>query len=479
MKKQIIKILAIGLFLLWGFGGYITAQDTEQSQHEVSIYAGGGLSSLLYNLNAGKYHYGFGGQAGIGYSFFFTPNFSLGTGAEFALYQAKASFPSGFSDSYVLNDPKNEGFTYTFKYKVNNYSEQQQAFFINIPLMLQFQTGENHKFFAALGGKVGFPFNAIAKKASYMVNTEGEYSYEERTYDDLPQHGYGLFNYPAGKVTLDKLKLNIMASAEVGMKWKIGDTKALYTGLYADYGFNNIQKTNNKIFVKESESSANPIMSPLIESRFSGNSFTNKITPIAVGLKIRFAFSIGNSLEESGRSTSSRYSGYYPQAEPAKPIVENYSTPTYVAPQNRVTPPVSVAPPISVVPPASVAVQSRTEGLQSVIKEIQKPISDYSVSQTIPASLQKQDLDKKIDLLKQYPNLKFEIYGHTCDVGNDETKIKMGIQRAEAIKAYMIIKGIDASRILGTSSKLDWEPIVQNSSEENRRINRRVEIVVK
>jgi flagellar motor protein MotB len=42
----------------------------------------------------------------------------------------------------------------------------------------------------------------------------------------------------------------------------------------------------------------------------------------------------------------------------------------------------------------------------------------------------------------------------------------------------MISKGIDESRIIGIGSKLDAEPIIPNTSEENRALNRRVEIVI-
>jgi OOP family OmpA-OmpF porin len=53
---------------------------------------------------------------------------------------------------------------------------------------------------------------------------------------------------------------------------------------------------------------------------------------------------------------------------------------------------------------------------------------------------------------------------------------RVALQRAEKVKKYLISKGIAENRILGVVSKRDTEPLVPNTNEENRIINRRVEI---
>jgi outer membrane protein OmpA-like peptidoglycan-associated protein len=102
----------------------------------------------------------------------------------------------------------------------------------------------------------------------------------------------------------------------------------------------------------------------------------------------------------------------------------------------------------------------------------------FSISQTKLGDIQREDLDRKIELLQSYPNSKFYIYGHTCNLGSQETNEKTGLERAKNAKDYMISKGIDESRIIGIGSKLDTEPLLPNTSEENRAVNRRVEIVL-
>lgn len=80
-------------------------------------------------------------------------------------------------------------------------------------------------------------------------------------------------------------------------------------------------------------------------------------------------------------------------------------------------------------------------------------------------------------LLNKYSNLKIIRVGHTCDIGSEETNIRIGQQRAETIKTYLVSKGIAANRIQVTS-KGEADPIAPNTSEENRRQNRRVEVIV-
>jgi outer membrane protein OmpA-like peptidoglycan-associated protein len=58
-------------------------------------------------------------------------------------------------------------------------------------------------------------------------------------------------------------------------------------------------------------------------------------------------------------------------------------------------------------------------------------------------------------------------------LGTKAVNLSIGLRRAEAAKAYLVAKGVAAERIR-TASKGETEPLVPNTSEENRRKNRRV-----
>ncbi len=67
--------------------------------------------------------------------------------------------------------------------------------------------------------------------------------------------------------------------------------------------------------------------------------------------------------------------------------------------------------------------------------------------------------------------------GHTDSVGTDAYNQKLSVRRAEAVKAYLVSKGIEKNRIY-TEGKGEKSPVADNKTPEGRAKNRRVEIEV-
>ena len=67
--------------------------------------------------------------------------------------------------------------------------------------------------------------------------------------------------------------------------------------------------------------------------------------------------------------------------------------------------------------------------------------------------------------------------GHTDAVGGDAYNQKLSVKRAEAVKAYLVTKGIEPNRIY-TEGKGKKQPVADNKTAEGRAKNRRVEIEV-
>lgn len=69
------------------------------------------------------------------------------------------------------------------------------------------------------------------------------------------------------------------------------------------------------------------------------------------------------------------------------------------------------------------------------------------------------------------------VIGHTDSIGSDAYNLRLGQRRAEAVKAYLISKGID-SRTIKTDSRGEREPVADNKTAAGRAKNRRVVIEV-
>ncbi len=78
--------------------------------------------------------------------------------------------------------------------------------------------------------------------------------------------------------------------------------------------------------------------------------------------------------------------------------------------------------------------------------------------------------------LKNYPQMKVEISGHTDNVGSRKSNVELSIRRANAVKEWLVKRGIEPERIQTKGYGPD-RPIVPNDSEENKRKNRRIEFL--
>ena len=82
--------------------------------------------------------------------------------------------------------------------------------------------------------------------------------------------------------------------------------------------------------------------------------------------------------------------------------------------------------------------------------------------------------------LTQLSGVKYDVViviGHTDSIGSDAYNMRLGLRRAESVKAYLISKGMNSNQIK-TSSKGEREPVADNKTAQGRAMNRRVVIEV-
>jgi outer membrane protein OmpA-like peptidoglycan-associated protein len=86
-------------------------------------------------------------------------------------------------------------------------------------------------------------------------------------------------------------------------------------------------------------------------------------------------------------------------------------------------------------------------------------------------------LDEAVAALRDDATLRIQIEGHTCNIGTAEYNLALGDRRANAVRDYLVSRGVAANR-LTTISYGEERPKYDNSREETRRLNRRAALTV-
>jgi OmpA-OmpF porin, OOP family len=122
-------------------------------------------------------------------------------------------------------------------------------------------------------------------------------------------------------------------------------------------------------------------------------------------------------------------------------------------------------------------------GCPAVKKEIIEKVNysarriqfQFSKADLLPAS--NRVLDEIVKILKDNPELKLSIEGHTSNVnGTKEQNLLLSIKRAETVKKYLIAKGIDATRLSAAGFGSE-RPLNEGKTEAEKALNRRVELI--
>ena len=134
------------------------------------------------------------------------------------------------------------------------------------------------------------------------------------------------------------------------------------------------------------------------------------------------------------------------------------------APAPAAVAPAPVAPAPAPVPPAATKVTYAADAFFDFDKSVLKPEG-------------KAKLD---DLVGKVKGINLEVIiavGHTDAVGTDGYNQGLSVKRSEAVKAYLVSKGIEKNRVY-TEGKGEKQPVADNKTTEGRAKNRRVEIEV-
>jgi outer membrane protein OmpA-like peptidoglycan-associated protein len=102
----------------------------------------------------------------------------------------------------------------------------------------------------------------------------------------------------------------------------------------------------------------------------------------------------------------------------------------------------------------------------------------FETNSTTISLSSKGGLEAIIDLTSNNENIVVEIAAHTDDVGQEKDNLILSESRANVVRDYLISRGVLGQQLIAKGYG-EVQPIVPNTSEENRTLNRRVEIIIR
>jgi outer membrane protein OmpA-like peptidoglycan-associated protein len=101
----------------------------------------------------------------------------------------------------------------------------------------------------------------------------------------------------------------------------------------------------------------------------------------------------------------------------------------------------------------------------------------FDLNKASLTSQAKANLDKLVPVFNSYADTNIEIFGYTDSTGKADYNLTLSQKRADAVKAYLISKGLAASRFKASGHGIA-DPIASNETKEGQSQNRRVEFAI-
>ena len=148
-------------------------------------------------------------------------------------------------------------------------------------------------------------------------------------------------------------------------------------------------------------------------------------------------------------------------------------------------PPVALEKPVEIPPPTPKIIEPRPSPPISAPAVLKKKIDELLMGTTIMFRINsatllpegKAVLNSVAVILQEDPTAAFEVGGHTDNVGPEHANRLLSEQRAKAVVEYLISKGIVADRLTPKGYGAS-RPITENSTDEGRQQNRRIEFSI-
>lgn len=114
---------------------------------------------------------------------------------------------------------------------------------------------------------------------------------------------------------------------------------------------------------------------------------------------------------------------------------------------------------------------------RDVVRALSIQVINFELDGALIPDANKPFLDRAAKLITETPDVQLTITGNTDSLASDAYNLDLSRQRAEAVKEYLVSKGVDATK-LTTKGAGESNPIADNSTEQGRFRNRRIGFTV-
>ncbi|MEJ6069575.1 OmpA family protein, partial [Psychrobacter sp. 16-Bac2893] len=114
---------------------------------------------------------------------------------------------------------------------------------------------------------------------------------------------------------------------------------------------------------------------------------------------------------------------------------------------------------------------------RDVARALSLQVVNFEVDKAVIPDANKALLDRAVKLMEQVPNMTLMIIGHTDKTADAAYNLKLSEERAQAMKAYLVAQGVDPSKLM-TKGMGETDPVADNTTDQGRFRNRRIEFVV-
>ena len=428
----------------------VAAKETPADQgSSLQFYLAGGYSSMGYSLRGGQNLGHAGGEVSARYAYFFTPEWGLGIGVDFATYGSRAKLKTTLQWD---GQTDTEGEPYDHRAVTHNWQEEQRTFMVSIPLTAQYQHRFNDQvgIFAAIGAFVGMPVLSNYHLVSGAVEHRGYYPQWNLELYDLPDHDYYTERIgPDFPKTQHKLSLKQLAAgvkADLGVIIPLTRQLDLFAGVYASVVCNDMQSKQHDLGWQQAGLTGYQQHAFMPEYEGLANSSHAKgLRPWGVGIKVGVHFR--------------------PAKKAPKPVIGSdclvLTDTTYRTTQHTDT-----------------IVLASIDTIVSLKKTLEKSVIWFNVNDYKHPRLEPADiLEQVADILKSNPAQRVYVNGHASEEGNKRTNQILSNRRAETIADLLKSLGVPAAQLVVHGYSADVQYHGTSTTRTQRELNRRVEII--